>query len=442
MDKKKIIFALFTILLVITSLLFLFNQDKPVTITTSFDAYSSATLANNINFPEELPDGNIRFFTGSAVAELNTKTFETKTVTREFSLPTAKAFLWRGLFALVHFDSISDYHELEYPVNTVETLDNSWWLFDLGNQSFRPIISQRGRVVEVSWINDQQFAVLTQNGSLVNQALFAMSPQTLEETLVWDNVAETTLVGGVKDGLLVMKQNSLLVYNLGGDTKELSVRVARKPLITRNGSGIIYEEIVDDKQTYGREIKVERGNLIYYDIASGKSKTVSEENTGNYSVVNDSLFIFPPNKTTRSNVTTELINPTIIELEDLSRVSFSISEGSLLYVGTIQTAFGYTYSEEQLDVLVVNQLNKLVRLSNDPSVASQKSSSPFVAFTKEYNELDHAIISYNIATNVAQVELKPGSTRDIVLQELRSKGIDPNQIYKLWLRNTETPHQH
>src|SRR5688500_15492210 len=100
----KLILIIVIVLLLTVLAFLLWPSVKKRANTSTAKAETSQTLAQNIQFPDTVKNGKLRFFTGSAVAELDMEKLTTRRLSKEFSIPRVVDVKWASKWVLVKSD--------------------------------------------------------------------------------------------------------------------------------------------------------------------------------------------------------------------------------------------------------------------------------------------------------------------------------------------------
>jgi hypothetical protein len=436
MNKKLLLIGagLLVVLAPIAWLVFNRGGQKPPGVSL----YSGLPVASNIKFPEPERDNKARFFTGSAVAELDLTNFASKGITREFSLPKALKFYWQGDRALVQFEQIKEYHDLAGYADQAGQ-STSWWLFDIKAQDFRPLLSDDGVVVDAVWRdNSSYFAASAQDGSN-SQAVgvYSVGGRLIER---YGGSSNLVLVGNSTAGLIARRFDRLLIIKRDGE-EILPISTSRMPVITGDGKLVVYESSVENEATFGRELKVKRGKIFSYGFESKSTVRLSEDNSGNYAVSSNSFLMFPPSSSMRSNTETSVTEGAVVDVSSgKTSALLRINEESLEQIGAVKEFIRVEQSAEKFDALLVDSTGKLFALSSDPSAENKKGVSPLIPFTKQSVGLSGGSMEYRVASNTLIVSTRDNraATRNKVMSEIKNMGVDPHQVNKVWVSAHES----
>lgn len=433
--KTRLALALILFLMLGAILLILLNPGGKT--GKQLDIYSGLPVAGNINFPDVSSDGKVRFFTGSAVAELNLDDYSSRSITREFSLPKARSFLWRGNKALVEFEKIEEYNDI-VPKGMVYR-STTWWLFDIASQSFSPLLDARGQIIDATWKDDNSYYAVSQISSDNRQGIGEYKIGTNKPAETYPDTSNTTLVGNSSKGLIVHHLNQVLITRSDG-SETLPFSSGRIPYISADGNSVVYEELVNDRTVFGRELTVKRGRLVKYDLETGKSVELVSDNSGNYAFSGQTLVMLPPSGNSASNVNTKVKTGLVIDINRDIRLNLNINEEGLLQTGTLTAMASVKSSENEFTGILVNHVKSLIALSSDKAIAEKKGSFPLIPFNKSIIKTKSAEMTYRVSTNTLEILIRSkNASRQDVVNEIRALGADPNQINKVWLEHVESP---
>ncbi len=429
---RKLIIVLVVLAGLVAVFVYVSRDEHAATV----DVFTSQTLAQNIKFPEATTDNNLRFFTGTSVAELSLDSLKTKSITGEVSLPVAIKYLWNNDLALVKFGTIDESHDIyTIAVQNKVNFNNSWWMMNISNNVFTPLAAELGsRVIDSTWKDSGSFYTLEEKADGTQTVHTRLVGGALSES--FSNTIDTSLISSVVDGLLVQQQNKLILVNKSGLT-DLKPKSSRKPLMIVKDE-FVYEGLNNNKQkSYGGDTQIQRGELFKYNLKNNKSTSLSKENSGNYGVSGGKLLILTPNPTENRSVNTDMKLGSIIDLTTNKTIIFlNISEETSKKLGTIKSIVKIESDGKLVRVLFINHIDELVEISTNQAVENNKGISPLVPFVKNRNIIPGALLEYNPATNTLRIEPSSSSeatkTRLSVLNYINGQGVDPNQINKIW----------
>lgn len=422
----KITVAALAILVVLTLSLSLLRSQpspEPISIGGSVQLYSSRIIGRNILFPSLVNGNSLRFFTGSAFAEFNLDNFTSRSLTKEFALPTVDQVRWNGNKALIKVEKVSPYDDL-YKIASQEAQNEpSWWVVNLDSSDIRQLKANiHGyTVVDAAWSKDDNLYVLSQKKAASDEII---EKQNLSSSIMASSkTSSLSFIGETKKGLAVQKSGkSLLVWN----NRKFSTLVSSLSKSTMSAdTGYLF---------YANP----SGNIYEYDTSTPSHLTQfieAKDNTNNYSAFQNGLLMLPAvsGSTSQANLSGSLL---LNQVSEIKRYLVNISAGDSTMVGSIKNVFELpTSGAKQFSFVVSNNDNDLFLLSTDPANSQKSTPYPIAFLPGNSLVLSNATSAYDVLYNHLYIYIQSNSDtqsqRNQVLQQLRSYG-DPNQVYKTW----------
>ncbi len=402
--------------------------------------YSSQPMARNLQFVSYVDDNTIRFFTGTAFAEIDLSSLHTKSLTKEFQLAKVVKVAWHNNEALLKLDPIRQSDDLYASASSSARNSSSWWLADLRSSGIREIkSSQPGyKVVDAAWgdSSSDSIFVLTQVPSSTKQTL--EQQDSTGKNVTNTSTHDLQLIGYTQNGLLT-QQNSELHLWLNSRFKSLGIKRISQPSILRDNRYFIYSTGIGGSKD--SQFTRPLGDIFEYDTLTNRSLLLVDagHNYGNYAVTQSGLFSLPPPPNTASGVdgnAAKYGNLTINSAPNVKNYQVNLPRPDAIETGFMNQVLIISSANNKLSVAMTTYGNDLIVLSNDQSISRIASPYPLVFLKQPVVDRPAYTLTYLAFSNKLDIRLKtPGDSsaiRQRVFQELGGQGGDPNQVYKVW----------
>lgn len=408
-----------------------FNFIKNRSWTVSL--YASQVAARNINFPD-LKNGKLRFFTGTAIAELNLQTLNSRSLTREYELPEISTLRWGGEKIVLKAEKLSPNDDLYDLADTaVRDSSYSWWLLDLRTDTISPFSIGRSdqKIVDVIWDSSRaNLIVLAQNGDSPERQLLARVD--IKSNVISSITVKNAVLIADFSGTTALMQDSALFLWQQNNLKNTGLSILKKPKISEATSSLYFEP----------KKEKEGGGLWQYRIDQQKQQLIVDVslNSGNYESLQKGLLSLPvpPDSQSEYNPKNGFLLYEEGENQKL-KLNINLDGQDALRLGTITSAWVLAPpSEKIVSIAAVNSTGNLHLLSTSSAIRGKASPYPLFIMDELERTANGYILSYNAVANKLTIRVDDPSNiqsaRKRIVQELQIGGKDPNQVNKEWLQ--------
>lgn len=413
-SKKRLFLILGSIGLVIVMIVLLL-----LTREGSQALLQSQLLAKNILFPD-IKDDKIRFFTGSAFAELPKDSQVAQRVSREFRFPRVDKVVWLEQGAVIRAAALTTSDELFALAGNDESLleRSSWWLINFQINAVTPLGTpsrQPGDVV-ASLQHDSLFYTTNPSTSTTEIRKCPVADGCQSSELITTTNSQTSLIGDTVKGVLFQEGGAL---QLVGEEIEAGDSGFVDPQTTPDGHHVIFRAETEEG--------LEASPLLFsYDIESQVIKRLSDKT--------HQFFVTPTGEVAVSHVNkvAKLLEVKVFHPETGARLgSFSSVFAQPVDVG----ALALKLDPDNPEITLVGIEGFLFLFSPGESRTEIKEV-PIVSFESSF-EVNGLYYSYNGLHNILFVNNRAGlpfeSVEQRVYQLMADKQLDPQQTQKVWL---------
>lgn len=398
------------------------------------DAYSSQTLARNVRCPMRQGDTQkIRFFTGTAVAELDINTLRSTRITNEFALAQHLSCDWNsdGTMLLLRISRTAG-SDIQSQGNDAALNAPSWWVIDIQKNTITPVfrdVSPAPQRAAWAYKKNRVIAIANNNG---NQKI---TEDTLGSSTgrSYAVPSDAQLVGDSAKGILVASEGKLIAYNKAPTTVS---RIGNTiPILNSAGNLVIYDD-GDDPSAKKDSGNATHGNMYLYNLDNGTQLKLLEnkDNTNNYALSRSGFVVLKNVNESTTADTGSTTGGTHI-MQNLTGGSTQPVDLSAKFKSPYAFQIGHIESAVEWGsgtTLVTNTVGDLYMIGKDKGIADRVSPYPLVFFDKTSFTNDLAAFSYDMAKNTLTIYMQTDDKQKII-QSIVDATIDTNQVAKTWI---------
>lgn len=272
---KKIVVAIVFLMVLLSLVLFFVNNNRN-------RLSISPPLATNIQFPYLISSDKLRFFSGSAFAELDTNTFQTKGLTPFYRLPEINTVRWGSnavLFSARNY-TLSDQLYGKLVKQGLPTDGNYWWLINFKNNEISLVGGLRaGGVSDAIWLSDEDRFIVVVSGSSDANEVF-INQINGEQTKLFEVPGIQSLLWANSDRLILSSlensSNLLVQYRFQENQKQILAEKIGPAVVNNSGERVLF--LGDEAAVEGTDELF--GNLELLDVTSGTVSRVANRFSG------------------------------------------------------------------------------------------------------------------------------------------------------------------
>ena len=412
--------------------------------------YASQIVGRNIQFPNQLDNNTLEYFTGSSFATIDLRTSHTKAFAPEFNLPSVASVAWNKQQVLFEVGPLSNQDDLFALADAASQQGaSSWWLWRPGlSQPQQVSAGIDGTVNQAVWSADGRTIItVNQFGTADKQALEFINPATRTATSKIA-VSNSSLVGDTVQGVLTHQAANLTLWKDGHKTVlPITASTSRQPVITADRNAVIYENAAAPGATTNTTALAD---LFIYDLTLHKAYQLltAAQNTNNYTAFQTGLLVLPATASpspTQLAVSTALLTTGAGSKQ--TAYSLTLANQDRQYIGQLRSVWDVS-SGAATAFAVTNTNDDLVLVSTNIAVRDEISpyrvvfqENPSSSLTVNGSGLYY--LDYNVATNDLKIFINNPSAnqqadRASLLNSLSDSLHDPNQVKKEWQINQNT----